>query len=182
MLSLLRLHHSICLFVDEIGGDGRAVGWEGASRRGGSHATYTEGSWGRVGDKTHQDGGHKGPFMLTVFSPFVVVSMCGVAGLSENVSTHSSRILQMFMFLLTASFLLNLGLSLGIFMSATAAMFSVSSLLLTCWNHSNLLMTVAIGSTLLISPSRLKPIGHHTIRISVVAIRFSSFTDIGHVS
>ena len=88
---------------------------------------------------------------------------------------------------------LQFGLPLGrfhsIFISATARMFSVSPLLLTCPNHSSLLrlITVAIASTFASSSflrcsNRLTPIAHRTILIYVVAIRFSSLTDIGHVS
>ena len=79
-----------------------------------------------------------------------------------------------------------------IFISTTAWMFSVSSRLLTCTNHSSLLLliTIAIGSTFASSKissflrcsNRLTPIVHRTVLISVVAIRFSSLTDIGHDS
>ena len=93
------------------------------------------------------------------------------------------------MSLLTVSFHRNFGLPLGrfpsIFISATALMFSVSPLLLTCPNHSSLLrlMTVAIASTFASSKissflrcsNRLTPIAHRTILISVVAIRFFIF-------
>ncbi len=75
---------------------------------------------------------------------------------------------------------------------ATARMFSVSPLLLTCPNHSSLLrlITVAIASTFASSnissflrcSNRLTPIAHRTILISVVAIRFSSLTGIVNVS
>ena len=71
--------------------------------------------------------------------------------------------------------------------STTARMFAVSSLLLTCPNHSSLLrlITVAIGSTFASSKissflrcsNRLTPIAHRTNLISVVAIHFSSLTD-----
>ena len=60
---------------------------------------------------------------------------------------------QAFRSLLTVSFHRNFGLPLGrfpsVFISATARMFSVSPLPLTCPNHSNLrrLITVAIAST-----------------------------------
>ena len=115
--------------------------------------------------------------------------------LSRSVA-HSSMILHAFMSLLTVSFHLNFGLPLGrfpsIFISTTALMFSVSSLLLTWPNHSSLLLliTVAICSTFASSKissflrcsNRLTPIAHRTIVISVVAIRLSSVTDIGHVS
>ena len=100
------------------------------------------------------------------------------------------------MSLLIVSFQLNFGRPLGrfpsIFISTTALMFSVSSLLLTWQNHSSLLLliTVAICSTFasykissfLRCSLRLTPIAHRTILISVVAIRLSSLTDIGHVS
>ena len=96
--------------------------------------------------------------------------------------------------LLTVSYHRNFGLPLGRFPSilipATAQMFSVSSLLLTCPNHSSLLslITVAIGSTFASSKisfllcSNVQAHAHRTILISVVAIRFSSLNDIGHVS
>ena len=107
---------------------------------------------------------------------------------------HSSLIFQAFRSLLIVSFHRNFGLPLGrfpsIFISATARMFSVSPLLLTSPNHSSLLrlITVAIASTFasskissfLLCSNRLTPIAHRTILISVVAIRFSSLTDIGH--
>ena len=100
------------------------------------------------------------------------------------------------MSLLTVSFHLSCGRPLGrfpsIFISTTALMFSVSSLLLTWPNHSSLLLliTVAICSTFASSKissflrcsNRLTPIAHRTILISVVAIRLSSLIDIGHVS
>ena len=100
------------------------------------------------------------------------------------------------MSLLTVSFHLSCGRPLerfpSIFISATALMFSVSSLLLTWPNHSRLLLliTVAICSTFASSKissflrcsNRLTPIAHRTILISVVVIRLSSLTDIGHVS
>ena len=109
---------------------------------------------------------------------------------------HSSLILHAFMSLLTVSFHLSCGRPLGrlpsIFISTTALMFSVSSLLLTWPNYSSLLLliTVAICSTFASSKissflrcsNRLTPIAHRTILISVVAIRLSSLTDIGHVS
>ena len=60
---------------------------------------------------------------------------------------HSSLMFQAFRSLLAVSFHLNFGLPLGrfrsIFISATARMFSGSSLLLTCPNHSSLLITIA---------------------------------------
>ena len=63
---------------------------------------------------------------------------------------HTSLMFQAFRSLLTVSFHRNLSLPLGhlpsIFNSTTALMFSVSSLLFTCPNHSSLLLT--IGSTL----------------------------------
>ena len=135
------------------------------------------------------------------FSPFAAVSLCGVAGRAETFHlarsvAHSSLMLHAFMSLLTVSFYLNFGLPLGrfpsIFVSTTALMFSVSSLLLTCPNHSSLLLliTVAIGSSFasakissfLRCSNRLTPIAHRTILISVVAVRLSYLTDIGHVS
>ena len=99
---------------------------------------------------------------------------------------HSSLMFQAFRSLLTVSYHLNCGLPLGcfpfIFISTTALMFSVSSLLFTCPNHSNLLLliTIAIGSTLASSKissflhcsNRLTPIVLRTILISVVAICF----------
>ena len=66
---------------------------------------------------------------------------------------HSSLMFQAFRSLLTVSFHLNFGFSLGrfpsFFISTTAMVFSVSPLLLTCTNHSSLLLliTIAIGST-----------------------------------
>ena len=109
---------------------------------------------------------------------------------------HSSLMLQAFRSLLTVSFHVNFGRPLGrfpsIFISTTALRFSVSSLLLTWPNHSSLLLliTVAIGSTFastniytfLLCSNRLTPIAHRTIIISVVAMRFSSLTDICHDS
>ena len=97
---------------------------------------------------------------------------------------------------MTVSFHLNFGLHLrlfpSIFISTTALMFSVLSLLLTWPTHSSLLLliTVAICSTFASSKissflrcsNRRTPIAHRTILISVVAIRLSSLTDIGHVS
>ena len=64
------------------------------------------------------------------------------------------------------------------------------SLLFACLNHSSILMTIAIGSifasskisSFLRCSNRLTPITNRTILVSVVAIRFSSLTDIGHVS
>ena len=104
---------------------------------------------------------------------------------------HSSLIFQASRSLLTVSYHHNFGLPLGrfpsIFISATARMFSVSYLLLTCTNHSILLrlITVAIGSTFASSKifsfhlcyNRLTPLHHY-----IVAIHVSSLTDIGHVS
>ena len=66
---------------------------------------------------------------------------------------HSYLIFQDSGSLVTASFHLNFCLPLGrfpsIFISTTDRMFSVQSLLLTCPNHSSilLLLTIAIGST-----------------------------------
>ena len=77
---------------------------------------------------------------------------CRYFHLSRSVA-HSFLKLPSFRSLLTVSFHLNCGLPLGrfpsIFISTTALMFSVSSLLLTWPNHSILLllMTIAIGST-----------------------------------
>ena len=105
---------------------------------------------------------------------------------------HSSLMFQAFGYLLTVSFHLNFDLPLGrfpsIFISTTAWMFSVSSLLLTCPNHSSLLLliTIAIGSTFASSKISLfirfcnRPIAPFST--SVVVIRFSSLTGIGHAS
>ena len=89
-----------------------------------------------------------------------------------SIFLHSSLMCQAFRSLLTVSFHLNFGLPLGrfpsIFNSTTARMFSVSSLLSMCLNHSNLLllMTITISSTFASSKidsflpcsSRLRPI------------------------
>ena len=71
----------------------------------------------------------------------------------------------------------------SIFISTSARMFSVSSLLLTCPNHSRLRLriTVAIGSTIASSnissfircSNRLTPIAHRIILIYIVAKPFS---------
>ena len=79
--------------------------------------------------------------VLETFPPFSVSGPCPL-------------MFQAFKSLLTVSFHINFGLPLGrfpsIFISATARMFSVSSVLLTCPNYSNirLIMTIAIGTTL----------------------------------
>ena len=68
-------------------------------------------------------------------------------------TTHSSLMFQAFGSLLVVSFHFNVGLPLGrfpsIFILTTAWMFSESSLLLTCSNHSSLLLpiTIVTGST-----------------------------------
>ena len=88
------------------------------------------------------------------FSPFAAISLCGVTGsFHHSLSVaHSSLMVQAFRSLLIVSVHLNVGLPLGrlpsIFISTTARMFSVSSLLMTCPNHSRLLLTItiAIGS------------------------------------
>ena len=127
--------------------------------------------------------------IIEYFSPFAAVSLFGVAGLAETFPSFS----------VSGPFLLDVpgfGRPLGrfpsIFISATALIFSVSPLLLTCPNHSSLLrlINVAIVSILASSKissflrcsNRLTPIAHRTILISVVAICFSSLPDIGHVS
>ena len=79
-----------------------------------------------------------------------------------------------------------------VFILTTARMLSGSSLLLSCPNHSNLLllMTIGISSTLASSKissfvrcsNRLTPIDHRTILIYVVAIRFSHLNDISPVA
>ena len=83
---------------------------------------------------------------------------------------HSSLIFQAFRPLLTVSFHRNIGLPLGrfpsIFISATARMFSLSPLLLTCPNHSSLLRLII--SSFLQCSNRLTPIAHRTILISLV--------------
>ena len=92
-------------------------------------------------------------YILFVFSPFAAISRRGVVGFAETFPffhfelspVHFSLIFQAFMCLLSVSCHLNLGLPL--FNSGTDLMFSVSSLLFTCQNHSNLLMTIDIGST-----------------------------------
>ena len=144
---------------------------------------------------------HPHLFSFSPFLPYDAVSLCGVAGLqrlfhlSRSVA-HSSLMLHAFMSLLTVSFHLNFGRPLGrfpsIFISTTALLFSVSSLLLTWPNHSSILflITIAICSTFTSSKiySFLRcsnwptPIAHRTIAISVVAVRLSYLTDIGHVS
>ena len=131
------------------------------------------------------------------FSPFAAVSLCGVAGPAETFPS----------FPVSGPFLHDVpGFQAPpdsifrpqlrsfsrppIFISTTARMVSVSSLLLTCPNHSSLLLliNIAIGSTFASSKISSflrcsnRPIAHRTIPISVVAIRFSSLTDIGHVS
>ena len=136
------------------------------------------------------------------FLPFAAVSLCGVAGLAQisPFLTVSGPFL-----LDTPSFHVSLDRVLppqlwsssrapfpSMFISTTALMFSVSSLLLTWLNHSSLLLliTVAICSTFASSKMSsflrcsnwLTPIAHRTILISVVAIRLSSLTAIGHVS
>ena len=93
--------------------------------------------------------------IFSLFSPFAAVSLCGVAGLAETfpsfpVSGPFLPDVPGFQ-VLTVSFYLHFGLPLGrfpsIFISTTARMFSVSSLLLTCPNNSRLLLlkTIAIG-------------------------------------
>ena len=131
-------------------------------------------------------------------SPFAAVCLCGVAGLAQTFPSLTvsgpflpdaprfhvppDRILPWFH--------LNFGLPLGrfpsIFISTTALIFSVSSLLLTWPNHPSLLLliTVAICSTFASSKissflrcsNRLTPIRptRRTILISVVVIRLSS--------
>ena len=107
----------------------------------------------------HQLGG-KPLTTISPFSTFPAVSLCGVEGLAETFPwfpavsvAHFSLMFQAFWSLLTLSFHSNFGLPLGrfpsIFISATARMFSVSTLLLTCANYSSLLllMTIAMGST-----------------------------------
>ena len=103
--------------------------------------------------------------------------MCGVVSLSETFPflPGSGPFPPDFPCPSTVSFHRNLGLPLGrfpsILMSATALMFSVSSLHLTFPNHSTnllLLMTIAIGSSLsssnicsfLLCSTRLTPIAH----------------------
>ena len=76
---------------------------------------------------------HKSP-VFSPFSPFTAVSLCGSCGTfpSFPVHVHSSLMFQAFRSLLTVSFNLNFSLSRtlpSIFISTTAQMFSVSSLL-----------------------------------------------------
>ena len=122
------------------------------------------------------------------FSPFAAVSLCGVAGLAETFPfrTVSGP------FLLDAprrhvpphrilpSQLWSSSRALpSIFISTTALMFSVSSLLLTWPNHSSLLLLITVVicsnfasskiSSFLRCSNRLTPIAHRTILISVVA-------------
>ena len=106
--------------------------------------------------------------------------------LSRSVA-HSSLMFQAFRSLLTVSFHRNVGLPLGRFPSIF-----ISGNCSTCPNHSSIrrLITVAIASTFASSKissflrcsNRLTHIAYRTILISVVAICFSSLTDIGHVS
>ena len=92
---------------------------------------------------------HKGRLSLLIFSPFspfASVSLCGVASLAATYPSFS----------VNGPFLPDVpGFPLGrfpsILVSTTARMFSVSPLLLTCPNHSNLrlIMTTGIGTTFL---------------------------------
>ena len=125
-------------------------------------------------------------FVLYFLSPFATNSLCEVASRPFHISlsvAHSSLMFQAFRSLLTVHFHRNFGFPLGqfpsIFMSTiTALMFSVSSLLLMCSDHSNLLflITIAICSTFASSKissffrcsNRLAPIAHRAIIISVV--------------
>ena len=119
------------------------------------------------------------------FLPFAAVFLCGVAGLAETFPSFpvSGPFLpdvpgfQVPPDSIIAPQLRSSSKALpSIFTSTTARMFSVSSLLLTCPNHSSLLrlITVAIGSTFASSKissflwcsNRLTPIAHHTILIS----------------
>ena len=89
-----------------------------------------------------------------VSSPFTVRGIAGLADTfpSFSVSGPFPLMFQAFRSLLKLSVHFNFGLPLerspSIFISTTDRMLSVSSLLLTCPNHSNLLMTITIGSTL----------------------------------
>ena len=127
------------------------------------------------------------------FSPFAAVSLLGVAGLAQTFPSFY-LIFQAFSSFLTVSYHRNFSLPVGrfpsIFISATAQMFSVSSVLLMCPNHSSLFCLVTVEIDFTFASSKIssflrcsnRPIAHGTILISVVAIRFSSLTDIGHVS
>ena len=96
--------------------------------------------------------------LLTFFLPFAAVYLCAVAGMPRCFRrslpvAHSSLMFQAFRSLLTVSSLRKSGLLLGslssIFNYTPARMFSMSSILLTFMNHSNLLLliTIAISST-----------------------------------
>ena len=99
---------------------------------------------------------HEHRFLHSImFSPFDAVSLCGVVGRFPVSGPYSSRVFPAFSTgsLLTLSFHRNFGLPLrrfpSIFISTTARMFSVSSLLLTYPNHYSilLLITIAISSS-----------------------------------
>ena len=121
------------------------------------------------------------------FSPFATVSLCMVAGLAETfpsfpVSGPFLPDVPGFQVPPDSVFPPQLWSSSRalphIFISTTARIFSVTSLLLTCPNHSNLpiLLPIAIGSTLASSKissflwcsNTLTPIAHHTICFSAV--------------
>ena len=95
--------------------------------------------------------------LLLTFSPFAAVSLFGVAGLAETFPSFSVSgpfLLDFPGFQVPSDSYISIATLVflyfpSILISATAWMFSVSPLLLTCPNHSSLLrlITVAIAST-----------------------------------
>ena len=127
--------------------------------------------------------------------PFSAVSLFGVGCLADTFpsfpfSVSFPLMFQDFWSLLTVFVHLNFGLPTGrfpsTFISTTALMFSVSSHLLLCPNHSDILLGSFSWPSLSVPPLFPPtspyfpgvPIGivHRNILISIVAIRFSSLT------
>ena len=113
-----------------------------------------------------------------------VGSRTGRLLLEFSLKCNSSLMFQAFRSLLTLSFHLNFGLPIGrfpsIFISTTALMLSVSSLLflLTCPNHSSLLLliTITIGSTFAsskISSFSGVPMGPHPLHHSHLLLPYA---------
>ena len=84
------------------------------------------------------------------FSPFSALSLCGVEGLAETFLSHpvSGPFLpDLPSFLIRRTFHLNLGIPLGCF----PVLCVTSSFLFTCLSHSNVLITITLGSTIALS-------------------------------
>ena len=139
---------------------------------------------------------HPHLFSFSPFLPFAAVSLCGVAGLANifpSLTVSGPFLPDTPRFhvppdrILPPQIWSSSRAPPSIFISTTALLFSVSSLLLTWPNYSSLLLliTVAICSTFTSSKissflrcsNRPTPIAHRTIVIYVVAVRLSYLSD-----